>query len=48
MMIGLRPILSDSQPKTTKKIVPSASAMAIMMLTETPSTLSTFCRKNSA
>ena len=48
MMIGLRPILSDSQPNRTKKPVPSASEMAIMMLTDTASTFSTFCRKNSA
>src|SRR5882757_9291519 len=42
MMIGLRPILSESQPNTTKKIEPSASAIAIMMLTDCGSTLSTF------
>ena len=35
MMIGLRPMLSDSQPKKTKKPVPRSSAIAIMMLTDT-------------
>src|SRR5690606_21530078 len=45
MMIGLRPIRSDSQPKTTKKIEPMASAMAIMMLTDQASTFSTLVRK---
>src|ERR1700754_3891128 len=46
MMIGLRPILSDSQPNTTKKIAPTASAIATMMLTDCASTLSTLVRKN--
>ncbi len=48
MMIGLRPILSESPPKTTKKGVPRMSAMATMMLADCRSTFSTFCRKNSA
>ena len=30
-MIGLRPILSDSQPNRMKPGVPSASAIAIMI-----------------
>ena len=48
MMIGLRPILSDSQPNRMKKGVASASAMAIRMLAVAPSTLSVFSRKKSA
>ena len=48
MMIGLRPILSDSQPNRMKKGVASASAMAIRMLAVAPSTFSVFSRKNSA
>ena len=48
MMIGLRPILSDSEPNTTKNGVPINSAMAIRMLAVDASTLSTLCRKNSA
>ena len=32
MMIGLRPMRSDSEPKTMKNGVPSSSATAIMML----------------
>jgi hypothetical protein len=47
-MIGLRPILSLSQPKKMKKGVPIASAIAISMLVVAPSTLSVFSRKNSA
>ena len=31
MMMGLRPILSDSQPNTTKKGVPITSDSAIMI-----------------
>ena len=48
MMIGLRPILSDSEPKKTKNGVPISSATAIMMLAVAPSTLSVCVRKNSA
>ena len=48
MMMGLRPILSDSVPNTTKKGVPSISEMAIQMLALEASTLSTEVRKNSA
>ena len=47
-MIGLRPILSDSQPKKMKNGVPSSSAMAIRMLVSAPSTFSIFSRKNRA
>ncbi|MNY15057.1 hypothetical protein D3C86_1482540 [compost metagenome] len=48
MMIGLRPILSESQPKITKKLVPRMSAAATMMLADCPSTFRMLCRKNSA
>ena len=48
MMIGLRPILSDSQPNTTKKPVPRRSDAATIMLADCASTFRTFCRKNSA
>ncbi|MCY1381691.1 hypothetical protein D9M69_696260 [compost metagenome] len=48
MMIGLRPILSDSEPNTTKKGVPSSSAAAIIRLAVVASTLSCCVRKNSA
>ena len=48
MMIGLRPMRSDSEPKTTKKPVPINSEMATMMLADCASTLRMFCRKNSA
>ena len=47
-MIGLRPILSDSQPKMTKPGVPSASATTIMICAVTPGTLRVWVRKNSA
>src|SRR5688572_33459564 len=40
MMIGLRPILSDNVPKTTKKGVPISSAAAIIRLAVVASTLS--------
>jgi hypothetical protein len=48
MMIGLRPILSDSVPKTTKNGVPISSDAAIRMLAVALSTFSTLVRKNSA
>ncbi|MNL56616.1 hypothetical protein D3C87_1801210 [compost metagenome] len=48
MIIGLRPILSDSPPKMTKNGVPRKRAMATMMLADSRSTFSTFCRKNRA
>ena len=47
-MIGLRPILSDSQPKKMKNGVPMASAAAITMLAVVPSSFSVWVRKNSA
>ena len=48
MMIGLRPIWSDSAPKTTKNGVPISSAAAISRLAVTESTFSVCVRKNSA
>jgi len=48
MMMGLRPILSDSVPKMTKKGVPRISEMAIQMLALAGSIFSTEVRKNSA
>ena len=48
MMIGLRPILSDSVPKMTKNGVPSSSATAIIRLAVVASTLALVVRKNSA
>ena len=48
MMMGLRPILSDSAPNTTKNGVPISSARAIMMLAVLASTFSVCVRKNSA
>ncbi|EKD97206.1 MAG: hypothetical protein ACD_23C01016G0002 [uncultured bacterium] len=48
MMIGLRPILSDRAPNTTKKGVPSKSAAAIIRLAVVLSTFSCCVRKNSA
>ena len=47
-MIGLRPILSDSQPNSTKPPEPSSSDQAISMLVVKPSTFSTLPMKNSA
>jgi hypothetical protein len=48
-MIGLRPILSDSAPKNTKKPVPRISDHGDHDVGRLKlSTLSTFCRKNSA
>ena len=38
MMIGLRPILSDSEPKTMKNGVPMSSEIAIRMFAVAPST----------
>src|SRR5438132_8718227 len=40
MMIGLRPILSDSEPNTMKNGVPISSEAAIRMLAVAPSTFS--------
>src|SRR5690606_32714298 len=48
MMIGLRPMRSDSEPKTRKNGVPIKSAKAIMMLAVLASTCSVLVRKNSA
>ena len=48
MMMGLRPILSDSEPNTTKNGVPMISETATRMLAVAPSTFSTLVRKNSA
>ena len=48
MMMGFRPILSDSQPKNTKPGVASARAMAVKMLVVALSTFSVRSRKNSA
>ncbi len=47
MMMGLRPILSDSEPKITKKGVAISRATAIIRLAVTASTLSCWVRKNS-
>ncbi len=47
-MIGLLPILSDSQPNRMKQGVPIASAIAIMICAVTPGTFSVWVRKNSA
>ena len=47
-MIGLRPILSDSQPNRMNPPVPSASDQATSRLPVKPSTFSTAVRKNSA
>ena len=48
MMIGLRPIRSESEPKTMKNGVPSSSAPAISRLALWASTFSVWVRKNSA
>ena len=48
MMIFLRPILSASQPNTTKNGVPTSSEAAIIRLAVAASTLSDWVRKNSA
>jgi len=48
MMIGLRPILSDSAPNTMKNGVPISSEIAIMMFAVDASTFSACVRKNSA
>ncbi|CAJ7046514.1 Uncharacterised protein [Burkholderia pseudomallei] len=47
-MIGLRPILSDSEPKNTKNGVPIRRASAIRMFALAPSTFSVCVRKKSA
>jgi len=47
-MIGLRPILSDSQPKRTKNGVPIASATAMTMFDVVPSSFRVWVRKNRA
>jgi len=47
-MIGLRPILSDSQPKKMKNGVPMTSEVAIRMYADWKSSLSVMMRKNSA
>ena len=48
IMIFLRPILSDSQPKKMNSPVPIASATARMMYAVFQCTLSVPVRKNSA
>src|SRR3954467_4446946 len=48
MMIGLRPILSDSAPNTMKKGVPIASEAAMNRLAVVASTLAIVVMKNSA
>ena len=45
MMMPLRPILSESQPKKTKNGVPSTSAAAISSQVVVASTLSDWVRK---
>ena len=48
-MIGLRPILSESQPKRMKNGVPSSERRcAIMICALTAGTFSVCVRKNSA
>ena len=47
-MIGLRPILSDSQPKKMKNGVPMASDTAITMFDVVASSFSVWVRKNRA
>src|SRR6476620_1955987 len=48
IMIGLRPILSDSQPNRMKHGVPIASEIAIMICASVAGTLMVCVRKNSA
>src|SRR5215212_212142 len=48
MMIGLRPILSDSAPNTMKNGVPSSSDAAISRLAVVTSTFAIVVMKNSA
>src|SRR3569623_2298251 len=48
MMIGLRPILSDSAPNTMKNGVPMTSDAAISRLAVVASTLAIAVRKTSA
>ena len=47
MMIGLRPILSESAPNTRKNGVPSSSAPPTSNCAVWASTLSVWVRKNS-
>ena len=47
-MMRLRPIRSESRPKTTKNGVPSASAAATSGYASRQSRFSGFCRKVSA
>ena len=47
MMMGLRPILSDSAPKITKNGVAMISEQATRMLAVAPSTFKAPVRKNS-
>ena len=47
-MIGLRPILSDSEPKMMKNGVPIKSATGDQDLAVTPETFNVWVRKNSA
>ena len=48
MMMFLRPILSDSQPKKMNNGVPITSEIAIRMYAVWKSSLSVMIRKNSA
>ena len=48
MMIGLRPMRSESEPKITKNGVASSSAPAIIRFAAWASTFSVWVRKNSA
>src|SRR4051812_464630 len=48
MMMGLRPILSEREPNTTKNGVPISSEAAISRLAVVTSTLAIVVRKNSA
>ncbi len=48
MMMGFRPILSDSQPNKIKHGVASSSAVATMTFVVAPSTFSVRSRKNNA
>ena len=47
-MIGLRPTLSDSQPKKMKNVVPIASYTAMTMFDVVASSFSVWVRKNRA
>ena len=48
MMIHLRPILSDSEPKTMKKGVPINNETATKILAVAPSTFKACVKKNRA